>query len=247
MFIWFYAFSILVEGKSGHILKYIILTLVAATMQKTFLIYVPIVFFWGQQNNYYNPPKLKYLSIVRNNLKYAVLCTLILLSIVIGLNRDLLESVTMGAINSILKDDRRGSLFENTTKIFWIVLWAEQIMNFVLVKYMGDKLLKKKESPMVCSYYKSVYLLNLYSFLFLPLYVLAGVFFRLSKNIVPLNLILFANYSYRFPKSPFILVVFIYQFFLFVLHIYLGGNWLMPFFEPIIDNNWIFGIGEKAL
>ena len=247
MFIWFYAFSILVEGKSGCILKYIIITIVSATIQKTFLIYLPLAFMWDKRIALSSVRKLNYRILTRNKIKYGIVYLLLFLSFAIGLNRDLFNFVSKEILNSFFKDDERGSILENSTKIFWIILWAEQLINFLLIKYVGNKLTKDSRQRNLFSFYKSVYVLNIYGFFFLPIYVMSGIFFRLSKNIIPLNLIVYTNYLYKYPKSPLIIVIITYQLFLFFLHIYFGGNWLMTLFDPIVENNWILGIGEKAI
>lgn len=249
MFIWLFSLQYLIDGSHNGRIKYIFGNLIAGSMQITLLIYLPFVLL-NPKSNFDDNREIEKINIkntIRNKTVRYGLIFIILISIFIGISPSILE-LSMKYIGSIIfGDERRSEYFGNITKYYWMLLWAEQIISFIFVYIIGNRLLKNENDKSKIKFSVLVYMVNLYAFIFLPFYVLSGQFFRLSKNIIPLNLILYANYWTNHKMTVLVPVIILFQLFMFFMHIYLGGNWYINIYDPIVENNWIYNIGLKPI
>lgn len=249
MFIWIFSLQYLIDGSKDGRIKYMIGNLIAGSMQITLFVYLPFVLLNPNKTFQYNDSILKINmknTILNKKIRYG-LFFIILISIIIGISPNLLETFMKYIGKVIFGEERRSEYFGNITKYYWMLLWAEQFFSFALVYFISNKLIKTEDDENKTKFYVLTYLINLYAFVFLPFYVLSGQFFRLGKNIIPLNIIVYSNYWKSHPYSLLFPIIIVYQIFMFFMHIYLGGNWFIPIYDPIVENNWIYEIGLKPI
>lgn len=185
MSLFIYAVPSLLEQEKRYLLKYIIIVCIAATMQKTAIVYLPLIFVR-------NLNKKKFTKYI---ISFVIIC-----SIFTGLFRNFLVTFSTDFLSSISDDLTGLSNYLNVnTNWGWIVFWGEQVGNFVLVLWAGkiiNNALKKREankfySRKTISFSKLMYDINLYMFVFLPLFVLDENYTRIIRNVMPLNLMVY--------------------------------------------------------
>lgn len=176
-----FAVPLLVDGKLKNKFLYIALIIVAATIQKIAIVYLPLVFCNRIRNGKYT----KYFWTI-----------IITVSVFVAFNR----SVLIRMINMIiipLTGNLEGlSNYVNVnTRFGWIIFWAEQIFAFLIIRYAN----KLESSTMIAKIddknvkrYNFVSLMNsvnYYMFIFLPLFIIDENYTRIIRNLIPLNLI----------------------------------------------------------
>jgi hypothetical protein len=222
-----YAIIFLEEKKY---LKYFFWIVIASSIHVSAIIYLPIVIFSNLKKNIF----LK-----------AYLLFFIIIGIFIGLNRDLLESITTTIFNFLLQFGNRFESYSSIkTRFGYLLYWLIHLSIFLVLRWskkivFSDTFLISKKNK---NYVQLVYNLNLYVMLFLPLYVLEITYFRFTRNILFLNYIVFSlafssiknNLS---KKILFITIVFVLSFVYFYVSIY--GPHLEDIIKLVFEYNWI--------
>ena len=182
-----FAVPFLTESTLKGKLKYVLLIVMAASFQITAFVYLPIAFLG---------------NVEKNKLITLILIIVIILSVVIGLNRSFVIYLA-GLISSSLGnfDDRIIEFSSVDTTYGFIIYWGLQIISFFLIKWakksyensyqedIQEKLLinnKNFEYKLI----KLLDVINIYSFIFLPFYVIQLTYGRFLRNILPLNYII---------------------------------------------------------
>lgn len=228
-------------GKNKKIgkLKYIILVLMAASMQKIALLYLPIVFLLNLQ-------KKKFFK--------RLLIASIICSLVVGLNRSILVNF-INLYMSSLSESFAGleNYLDVNTRYGWVVLWAEQFGSFGLLswanKIMRMKIAVTEENKdyyeKAMSFTELMYNINLYMFMFLPLFIIDATFTRIIRNLMPLNIIVFCiiiswkNHRERVTinNPKFVLATLFYQIISFYLF---SRTYWDTILVPVLFKNWIW-------
>jgi len=249
MSIFIYAVPWLTSNERKDIVKYVIAIAIAATIQKTALVYLPIIFI----RKAYNKKHIKYILII-----------LVVTSFFIGINKNV-----VAVFSNILLDNFADSLIgvsgflEINTKYGWIIQWATQISNFALISWSRKLLANNRQlcdpskKLLANSYEKTyklidiVYWINIYSFLFIPLYVVNINFYRIMRNIMPLNSMVYCisgkvilenkSENQKVVKLLYIVGVILYAFSMFYLnYIYKSEGKYWDIIQALFRDNWIF-------
>lgn len=244
MSIFIYAIQYLLEDTKKGNIKYILMVLLAATMQKTALIYLPIVFIKKID-------KQKYFKTLMG-------CTIIF-SVCISMYKPALQSMIdflLENVAGILEGS--ASKLSIQTNFGWIVQWMIQTGNYLLV-FEGVKIIKKigivnaEENIKIQKYSELILNINYYMFLFLPLYILTPTFSRIMRNVLILNYIVYV-YVFSLIKCEikaehkkycrlYIVLVFIFEFVFFIgQYIYSQSGYFSKMIIPILTKNWILEI-----
>lgn len=240
MSLFIYAVPFLAQNKKTGKLKYISLVLIAASMQKIALLYLPVIFLRNLQKKKF----VKYLLI-----------SLIVCVVLVGFNRAFLINF-INTYMSALAEDLMGleNYLDVSTRYGWVLLWAQQFGNFGLVLW-ANKIIKRKIEVVETnrSYYEKVlpfteliYNINLYMFMFLPLFMIDATFTRIIRNVMPLNTIVFCITIYLLlHKNRLAINNFKFVFATLVYHSYLlyllcSGTYWDTIVVPIFTNNWVW-------
>ena len=237
MSIFIYAIPCLLDNSKKANVKYILLILLASSMQKTALVYIPIAFI---KNLSFNKRKNLFLNIV------------IITSIVIGICRPLLYNFTE-MLMAYLSDALTGleKQLDIITNWGWILDWSVQFCNFILIKLVKDKISNeegehKKEISEKVKLIECVFVINYYLFAFLPLYVITPTFNRIMRNILPLNFLCYnifiENIISKKSKVLFTYITVIYTCFMFFIYIVYSGPYWDTILKMIFTHNWIFNL-----
>lgn len=249
MAIFIFAIPFLLSENIKDIIKYILLVLIAASIQVTFVVYIPLFII----------PKIKKTVF----LKFLIGIGIIFL-VLIALNQSGLNLISQLMINTIGSfDDEVLTIAYKQTNLGFILFWAIQSVNFILLYWANKNYIPSKNNKKInkwavssinpslieCNslqfkYIDLIFWINVYAFLFLPLYVFWSTFSRLMRNIIPLNLLVYIIVGKSLPprsikKIGFISICITYNCILFFIEIY------MLYGESIINSifkyNYIFG------
>lgn len=239
------SFGYLLEKNRKNIIKYIILILIASSIQKTALVYLPLIFIH----------KIEDKKIMRK-----IIIVLASVSLIIGMNGRLVSIIGSMLLNTV-SDNLEGSagFLTRNTQYGWIILWGEQIVNVCLVYWCkkiflgSQKLYCQYKNRLKISYdygvqfFNILYWCNIYLFCFCPLYVLNINFYRIMRNVMVINILGFCliweiskvlkrqyRFLYRF-------VVFGYAVFMFYVNFFYngGGEYIDSILKPMFKENWI--------
>ncbi len=238
MSIFIFALPYLLEkSKSGNI-KYIISILIAATMQKTALVYLPIIFI----------NKLEKKKFIK-----AILIIVIFISILISIVKPIFNVFVNILINNIsMYLDGISSKLVISTNYGWIIQWIIQFMNYYFVttsfKYIKEEYETENMSVSASKNIKFTQLIiniNLYMFIFLPLYILTPTFNRIPRNIYLLNFIVYSFvYNIRNKKNKYNRLVYCiilsHIVFYILQYVILNQTYFTEMVQPILNENWIF-------
>ena len=165
--------------------KFTIIVLIAATFHKMALFYLPMMFI----NKAVDKSKL-----IR---RFVGIATVILL--LIGSDRTLIETI----INQLLLISNTVNLGNYTNYLGtniqngWIIDWVSQLLCLGLLMYI------KKESErgklnIDKNKVNIIFWANIYALIFLPFYLISFDYFRLFRNILPINYMCFCMYIQAF-------------------------------------------------
>lgn len=162
--------------------KYIFGMVIAISIQKTALAYLPLCFF---------------IDLDKDSWVKRILYIVILITTIIGLNRDLLINFMNFLLNYVAEilPGLERKLLTITTNYGWILFWGIQVFNYYIVK-KSKKYMEELDNSEKIENYEVKYRfltvvnnLNIYTFLFLPLYIITSTFSRIQRNIYILNFI----------------------------------------------------------
>lgn len=245
MSIFIYSIPYLLEDTKKGNIKYFVLVLLAATIQKTALIYLPILF-------------------VRkiNNQKYSkkLFGVIIVISILISIYRPLLNSFISFLINNVSGYlEGLGTKLSIQTNFGWIVQWGIQFTNYyfinagrnIIYKFSSEDSSISDKTNKMKKYSTLILNINYYMFLFLPLYILTPTFARIMRNVLVLNYVVYvfvielvAHEKMEENKRKYrtyILMIFIAQIIFYIgQYIYSQSGYFSEIVYPILTENWIF-------
>lgn len=247
MSLFVYAVPFLLELNRKNILKYISIVAIAASMQKIALVYIPLVFVRNIKNK----------KILKRILMVIIVC-----SIIVGLSRNVLFKFS-DVILTMFSEDLSGlsNYLNINTNWGWIIFWGEQVANFALV-YWANKIIfdkiksgeaNKLYSQITVKFSELIYSINLYMFIFLPLFVIDENFTRIIRNVMPLNLMIYCIAGQMLMNNKklsikrreknnetavlFIPIIILYQVFLLFM---LSRSYWDSIVLPVFNNNWIW-------
>lgn len=248
MAILIYSFPFLISGTRKDMFKYIILILIASTIQISALIYLPLCVIG---------------KVRKNALWRTILIFMIVAGVLLGSNRTLLANITELMLHQLKSYDSRIEIYGDIqTKFGFLLYWFIQIVNFILIlwtkqimltgyKTNGGLSIKNQSIGTELKYVETsesklvllIFWINVYAFLFLPLYVFQATFSRFMRNIIPLNYIAYCIVYNMIPKKNlekfvYPLMIIIYTIFLFYIEIY--HPFSTSIVHPIFESNWFF-------
>lgn len=225
-------------------LRFIIFVLLAASMQTSAIVYLPIIFFIKKKKS------------VLFKVLYA---EIVIFLILVTLNPSALDVFSQVLVDKLnLYDDRIGEFAFRQTKWGFLLFWIMQFANFSLVvwssknykhnnKLCSRTLIHTQSDQIASDDFQKKYItlmvwINAYAFLFLPFYVFQSTFSRFMRNIVPLNLLVYIILSKNLPstsiKKIMFPIIFIgYNFILFYIDIYILYN--ESIVDAIFSYNWL--------
>lgn len=240
------AVDFLLDKSKISIVKYIILILIAATIQKTALVYLPLVIIHRIESK-----KIIRLLIIASAV----------FSIFIGFNSGIVNTLGNFLLNSV-SDSLSGSskFLTRNTNFGWIILWGEQICNCILI-FWSKRILEKSEK--ICrdnpyllkqsydknkKFFNLVFWINIYLFCFCPLYVLNINFYRIMRNVMTINLMIYSitwNLRRNWSSSNRIIYgcsIWGYAIFVFYVNFFYNGSgeYIDSILKPMFTMNWLF-------
>ena len=247
MAIFIYGIPYLLSENKKDTIKYILLILLASSIQLTAIVYLPICFVAKARKKIF--------------LKF-VICVSLISIVVIALDKSLLNEFSQFLLKFFgVYDDRVAIYAYVQTNNGFILFWFIQIMNFSLIYWSNNIFIPRsvntfQTKPSTKGIYKKTLTLenrqqkfmvlmlwvNVYAFMFLPFYVFQSTFSRFMRNIVPLNLIAYIIVGQSLPprsvkKWRFIAVCLIYNCFLFFIDVY--NLYSKSIVAAIFKYNWI--------
>ncbi|MGY6213107.1 EpsG family protein [Cytobacillus firmus] len=243
MALFIYSIPFLLSNKRLDIVKYIILTLLASTIQLTAIVYLPIVFL---------------IRIRKNVFIRSILIITIILLVIVALNRPLLNSLSTLIISTLGEYDTRVLDYSHIqTNFGFLLFWFLQTINFLLVFWANRIFLRNdisksdnelsnllKTNTINKKFMILTLWINIFAFVFLPFYVFQATFSRFMRNIVPLNIIAFLVTEQLLKKKGKRNTLFRLSYLGYhVLLLWIDLNWLYPNIEIInfFKHNWLFG------
>lgn len=174
-----FAVPFLVNGGWKGEMIYLILVILASLMQKTFLIYIPLVFI-----NLVSEDKfLRYLGFF-----------VLIFFIILGLNKNLVayfEALLLRLFADSL-DGVSGFLTE-MTNWGWLFSWVSTALSIFTTGIIKESF-RLSDDVAGKRFVEGVYLINLYTTIALPLYVMSTNFYRIGRNVQVLNIVVFCLY-----------------------------------------------------
>ncbi|MEN2662794.1 EpsG family protein [Lacticaseibacillus paracasei] len=175
----------LVDQSTRGKLIFTALIIFAFFIQKVAIVYLPLVFLES--------------NIIQIKRKY-FFRAVIVVALLVAVNKGIL----MQLINHLASSSNQVSDLSNyatiNTRYGWIVFWAEQILAYLIVNYansieehfyveVADANNFSTKDQLKSRFVAFMLNVNVYSFIFLPLFILDENYTRIIRNILPLNLI----------------------------------------------------------
>lgn len=234
------------ESKKGPILCLLFIVM-ATLIQKTAIVYTPLFLF-------------KYIE--KKKLMKGILVIVAVISLIAGLNTQLVNRIAFVLLNTVSESLMGSAKFlSRNTNWGWLILWGEQFTNVFLVSWSlkawnyairnyPEQIKSKQSLTRVQLYLELIFWINIYLFCFCPLYVININFYRIMRNIMVANAIVFALtietknlFARRKNRYVYIWAILAYVAFMFyVNYIYNGGGeYIKSILIPLIYDNWILG------
>lgn len=238
MSLFLFSIPFILKGGKINILLSLFFILVAASFQKIALVYLPVVFLS---------------RIHKKHILQGVLIALAIFSVIVGLNKSLVVEF-LNRIDFVDKLSGVENYLQNNNTNGWIVFWGEQFVAFglSLICMRRVELYYKKGilsgNDIVLNLSRLIYAINLYCFIFMPLFALDENYTRIIRNIIPIELMLFVcffetlrskNIKSLPSKSEVIFSVGTigYQFLMFGL---LASSYWSSIIVKVFEYNWIW-------
>lgn len=228
------AMSFLADNTKKSTFLFWVFMLVSASLQKTLLFYIPFILF-------YKADKRKAIK--------GVLIVAVILSVIIGLNKNFVSNLAnYFLLNFSDKLSGSATFFTVNTRNGWLYMWAISLLNIAILYYI-----KKKSSNQLSSgnikIVEIVFWINIYSLIALPLYVMDTNFFRIYRDLQPLNIIAWITFAREVSlrnikitkRSRILLVITIILTILFSVYVTIIIEDLFQYFIQGFSTNWILG------
>ncbi|MDF2927790.1 MAG: hypothetical protein K0Q75_28 [Anaerospora sp.] len=232
-----FAIPLLVEGTTKSKLKYLLLIAVASTVQNIAVLYAPFMLIGKSEKN----KIVKYVA-------YFALCSSILIFI------DGQEITFISEFVSIFTDNLRINRYlSGSGQLGFLIAWGIHIIYFTLI-YWSRKIINKNtveqkninqsKNNKIIAFIDIIFWINVFAFAFFPLYMMNMAFYRIIRNLILLNAIVFSIASDSFPsggkiqKLGFNFAVLLGSLIWFFYDIL--GDHFTTVFQPILENNIFF-------
>lgn len=235
MSIFIFSIHFLIEDKKNKDIKYIITIIIASLFQKTALIYLPFIFF------------LKIRKTGNFKLIYIIAIGTTVALVFIPAFKNIFSNFVYMILGS--NETRLVVYAEAQVSLGYFVFVFIQLTNFMFLRY-SKKTSENSDAKKMCEKSKKfinvIYWLNVYAFMFLPLYIFQATYTRFMRNIFPLNIIVFVLITYfhfsnkKWNKNMYIAAFVLFTMFLFVFEIYLPYS--KTIIEAVFRNNWIINV-----
>lgn len=239
-----FAISLQIKNKSRKTITFIFLILIAASIQKIALAYLPIILVSNRHKN-----KLSYLIT-------GILITSSMALVLSGNASNVVSQVINYVSNYFVGLE---NYVEVNTELGWIISIFQQVMNVFLV-FSSKKIfislnkntLENVEETLINKQYKFIQLIlniNILMLLYVPLFTIDENFTRIIRNIMVINLFVYSLciekiMSFYREQGHFLVKyliytggIYIYQIYLFFL---LNRSYWDTIVMPIIKDNWIW-------
>ncbi len=173
MAIFINGFSCLASNTKSGAVRYLLMTMIAASMQKVFVFFIPLVFY----NRISQKIALR---------SFTIICAVF--AIILGIRKDLVTVIASVLLNTI-SDKLTGidKFLSVHTRYGWTVHWAMALLtSFLLYECKKKTKYYKNAIPNGASDHQFVnlaYWTSIYCIAAFPLYVLSVEFFRIERNI----------------------------------------------------------------
>lgn len=207
--IFVYAFTVLISDESCSKIKYVILMLVASGFHNVYLVFIPFVFFSSEYSS---------------NIKKVVMSVCALLSIILML---FFPTLTLNFINLCYRIIVGGGISGNRdnylsgihTHYGYLLILMEQVATFI-ISYLECRVIEsvpneglEKQKLIQKKFIKIIFWLNLFAFIFCPIYRIHGQFTRIMQNIMVLTHVAFVatlNVVNNKKSKNIVVIVFLY-------------------------------------
>lgn len=235
----FYGTSLLYRNKDNDKYKFVFLIGIASLFHKIAIFYLPIIFlkFINSSNS---SSFLKRLLVIFGVLIILVGWNPALIRWITDYLMNLSNDINFGNIKNIISQVQSG----------WLIDWTIQIINIaILFSLMKDlkkrKLINLSETKII----EFIFWINIYAIIFLPFCLISFDYFRLIRNLLPLNYVAYCCYLKTFQNRSYVyislkkIVFFLISIFLVVSFNYIKigyrGDIINYEFYAFFDNNLI--------
>ncbi|MFC5703547.1 EpsG family protein [Cohnella faecalis] len=225
------AIPLLVEDTGKSKIKYLLLILVAASIQNLAIVYAPLLLV-----NRANKNKL---------VKY-IACFIVLFSIVLLFNGNKIPYIENIVQN--INNDRIDRYLSGVGRLGFLIAWGLHIIYFLLI-YWSKKVIDRnktsdKKNDEIIAFVNIVFWINVFAFAFFPLYMMDMAFYRVIRNLILVNAIVFSIASNSFASGNVKKLVFNFTVLLgasaWFSYDILGPHFITVF-KPIFENNIFIG------
>lgn len=212
-----YAFTFIIKKKSGTIITGLLILLIAALIQRTHFIWFIFLIGFLILKKF----KVLILPYILGSFLIAILITiLITIPTIFNMLINLLSFIPIKALQDYLT-----SRNPDASVGFIFFCWIPSIINLILIWYCRKRLFINKNSISFSTrnYIDLVYYINIVAVICFPLYYINTNFYRVGRNILFLNLIIYAIYFKNiyhhkinleiFAFIGIVLITFIYYFY----------------------------------
>lgn len=225
MAIFIYATRFLLENKK---IKYLITILLASTFQMSAIALLPFVFINNKGMNFFG--RIIFLVSISS-------------SIIILMNGKKIPYIDN--LIDFSQSEKLSLYFETTTNYGFVLYWFLQIISFALIVLSRKLYLKYEnvniENSIKMKYINLVYWINVFSFMYLPFYLLNSNFSRLLRNLVILNYIVVAITTIVIKdKNERRLYIILTSIYILILFGILQFPFLNEVIKPVLENNILF-------
>lgn len=228
------AMSFLIDDKKKSISSIGAFMLVSASLQKTLLFYIPFILFY----------KLSKTKAIKG-----ILVIIVILSIIIGLNKNLVSTFANFFFINV-SDTLSGSaaFFAVNTRYGWLYMWTISFFNLAILYYIKKKSINQPSNRNM-KIVDLVFWINIYSLIALPLYVMDTNFFRIYRDLQPLNLIAWITFFRSVTtkhininkKEMILLYIIILLAIFYSVYVTIIIEDLLQYFIEGFNSNWIVG------
>lgn len=224
-----YAMSYLVKKSGKSTIKYILFILIASSIHITALVYLPIALILYLDKNIFFKLFIFYIIII---------------GILAGINKDILEIIANKIINALDLDDSRFIMYSSIkTQYGYLLYWSLQFLTYAIIKSSKsicnkNKLVDEHKNKFV----DLVYVINLYLLIFLPFYVFEITYHRFARNMMILNYIVYTITYQSIVNNKYKKLIYL-SFIILLVLMHFALDIFIPQFDniikPIFEFNWI--------
>lgn len=188
MTLFFIATSFLLENGIKNKIKFSTLLLLSSSIHTVFILYFPLVIANGK---------------CKNNIIYGVALGSSLLFLIMLLNNNQIPYIS--SIISLIDDGRFLYYLENTTNFGYLIPLTLQLSSIILI-YWSKNIVSKdnlEKNYKSIKFVNFVYWINVIEIIYFPLFIINTNFYRLSRNLLLLNFIVYSIASNNIKSSAY--------------------------------------------